>query len=164
MTAAGRTEPAGRLVAVEIDRDSLAAAGTFIDRERETATRDLIADNVFAPVGQEGGTFRLRLSLADRKLVFAVASADGRPVVRHMLSLTPFRRVIKDYYLICDAYYAAVRAAGAPDRLQAIDMGRRGLHDEGAGILAERLAGKIRIDHATARRLFTLVAALHWKG
>lgn len=155
--------PTGRLVAVTIDRASLAAAGPTFERECEAALSDLLADNLFVPAGTVGGTFRLRLSLADRKLVFDVADADDRPVVRHILSLTPLRRVLKDYDLICDAYDAAVREA-AHTRLEAIDMGRRGLHDEAATILAERLSGKISLDHATARRLFTLVSALQRKG
>ena len=92
-----------------------------------------------------------------------MSDADGAPVVRHILSLTPLRRVIKDYFLVCDAYYAAVRNASRA-QIEAIDVGRRGLHNEGAEILRERLRGKIAVDLATARRLFTLVSALHWKG
>ncbi len=160
-------KPAGqahsRLISVEIDSHSIAPGPSFIDEERATAIRDLIADNRFAPVGRPGDRFRLRLSIADRRLVLDVSDPDGAPVVRHMLSLTPLRRVIKDYFLVCDAYYAAARNASRA-QIEAIDVGRRGLHNEGAEILTERLRGKISVDLATARRLFTLVSALHWKG
>jgi len=159
----GDSSSSGRLIAVVIDRASLAAAGPTFERECEAALGDLLAENLFVPAGTDGGSFQLRLSLADRKLVFDVSDAGGEPVVRHILSLTPLRRVLKDYDLICDAYETAAREA-AHARLEAIDMGRRGLHDEAATILAERLSRKIRLDHATARRLFTLVAALQRKG
>ncbi len=161
--AGRRSAPAGRLIAVDIDQASLAVTDSFFARERETATRDLLSENVFAPVGSDGEAFRLLVSLADGKLVLDIANDTGEPLIRHILSLSPLRRVIKDYFLICEAYDVAVRDA-APGRVEAIDMGRRGLHDEGARILAERLAGKVLLDHATARRLFTLVAALHRKG
>jgi uncharacterized protein (UPF0262 family) len=158
------TKPArSRLVAVEIDPHSIAHGPSFIDEERATAIRDLIADNQFAPVSRPGDRFRLRLSVADRRLVLDVSDPDGAHVVRHILSLTPLRRVIKDYFLICDAYYAAVRDASRA-QIEAIDVGRRGVHNEGAEILRERLRGKITVDLPTARRLFTLVSALHWKG
>jgi uncharacterized protein (UPF0262 family) len=150
-------------VAVEIDTHSIASGPTYIDEERASAVRDLIADNIFDPVGRNGDRFRLALSVADRKLVLDVSDADGNPVVRHILSLTPLRRVIKDYFMMCDAYYAAVRNSSRA-RIEAIDVGRRGVHNEGAEILRERLRGKITVDLATARRLFTLVSALHWKG
>jgi len=157
------TQPRGRLVAVEIDPQSIASRRSFIDDERAIAIRDLIADNVFAPIGRSGDRFRLRLSLVDRKLVLEVGDADGGRPVRHIMSLTPLRRVIKDYFIVCDAYYAAVGSASRA-RIEAIDAGRRGLHNEGAEILRQRLGNKIIVDMATARRLFTLVAALHWKG
>jgi len=153
----------GRLVAVDIDARSIAPGHAFIDEERAAAIRDLIADNLFSPIGRSGDRFQLRLSVADRKLVLDVSDAEGAPVVRHILSLAPLRRVVKDYFLVCDAYYAAVRNASRA-RIEAIDVGRRGVHNEGAEILRERLQGKISVDVATARRLFTLVSALHWKG
>jgi uncharacterized protein (UPF0262 family) len=152
----------GHLVAVEIDPASLAAVAGFIDAERRAAIRDLVADNRFSPGGR-GGAFSLRLSLADKKLVLDVADEDGAPVVRHILSLTPLARVVKDYFLVCESYYEAVRAA-PPARIEAIDMGRRGIHNEGAEALIGRLSGKIDMDFDTARRLFTLVCALRWRG
>ena len=126
--------------------------------------RDLLADNVFAPVGRRGEEFHLRLSVADRRLVFDIRddATTGR-WSRHILSMTPLRRVMRDYYVVCDAYYAAVGST-SPAQFEAIDMGRRGLHNEGAELLRDRLKGKIDLDHATARCLFTLVAALYWKG
>jgi uncharacterized protein (UPF0262 family) len=153
-------------VAVEIDAGSMAAHGPgYIDQERAAAIRDLISENLFAPEGRGGGgeAFRLHLSVVDRKLVLQINDADDAPVVSHILSLTPLRRVVKDYFLVCDAFYAAVPTA-TPSQIEAIDMGRRGLHDEGAEILRERLKGKVMLDLPTARRLFTLVSALHWRG
>ena len=149
---------AGHLVSVEIDPASLASAESHVEAERRSAIRDLLAENRFAPHGAPGA-YRLRLSVAESRLVLDVASADGTPVVRHILSLTPLKRVVRDYFLVCESYYEAVRS-GAPARIEAIDMGRRGIHNEGAEILAARLAGKIDLDFDTARRLFTLVSAL----
>ena len=157
------TGPAeGRLVAVEIDPESLSATEDFLAVERRAAIRDLLAENHFAPGGRPGA-YCLRLSMAERRLVFDVADADGTPVVRHILSVTPLRRLVRDYFLVCESYYEAVRS-GAPARIEAIDMGRRGMHNEGAEVLASRLAGKIALDFETARRLFTLVCALRWRG
>lgn len=155
-------EHPGRLVAVEIDPASLSATQSFIDAERRTAIRDLVADNRFSPGGR-GGAYSLRLSIADKKLVLDVMDESGAPVVRHILSLTPLARVIKDYFMVCESYYEAVRIA-TPSRIEAIDMGRRGIHNEGAEALVGRLSGKIDMDFETARRLFTLVCALRWRG
>jgi uncharacterized protein (UPF0262 family) len=153
----------GRLVAVEIDDSSLRPAEGFFLHERATAIRDLVVENSFEPAGRPSGSFRLHLSLLDKKLVLDVAEAKGGPVARHILSLTRLRRIAKDYFLICDSYYAALGNA-RPAQVEAIDMGRRGLHNEGAEILKERLEGKIAVDFETARRLFTLVCALLRKG
>ncbi len=112
--------------------------------------------------GQEG-PYTLHLSLADNRLVFAISDEAGNPLQQIMLSLSPFRRIVKDYFLICDSYYAAIKTQPA-SKIEAIDMGRRGLHDEGSHLLMERLKGKVTVDIATARRLFTLLCALHWKG
>ena len=156
--------PRGRLVAVEIDPQSLSPVRSFIDEERAVAVRDLVADNTFVPAAAPPAeAFRLRLSLSEGRLVLDVTSEEHEPVVRHVLSLTPLRRVVKDYFLVCEAYYAA-RHGSAPVQIEAIDVGRRGLHNEGAEILRERLSGKIAVDFPTARRLFTLVCSLHWKG
>jgi len=153
----------GRLVSIELDPDSIAGGTPDVEHERATAIYDLLEDNRFQPVGREPGNYRLRLSVVEKKLAFQLSDEAGAPLMTHILSLTPLRKVVRDYFLICDSYYAAIRAASAP-QIEAIDMGRRGLHDEGSTILRERLDGKIAVDHETARRLFTLVCALHWKG
>jgi uncharacterized protein (UPF0262 family) len=153
----------GRLVAVDLDEGTIGRSTPDVEHERKVAIYDLIEDNVFEPVGHDACEYRLRLSIVDRKLVFEVTSPDGQTVITHILSLTPFRRVVKDYFLICDSYYKAIRTA-SPAQIEAIDMGRRGLHNEGSRLLIERLEGKVSIDLDTARRLFTLVSVLYWKG
>ena len=147
-----------RLFDVELDEASIGPASLEMAQERAVAIRDLVDDNRFAPAGHAGGPYRLRLSLAGRKLVFAV-DENGAEVAVHILSLTPFARIVRDYDLIRESYYAAVRDA-ATDRIEAIDMGRRGVHNEGSQLLMDRLEGKIELDFDTARRLFTLVCAL----
>ena len=152
-----------RLVAITLDETSIARSSANIDHEREVAIYDLLDSNVFQPTGRDDGPYKLRLALADDRLVLAVASEATDAALTHMLSLTSLRRIIKDYFIVCDSYYEAIRTA-PPSRIQAIDMGRRALHDEGSRLLVERLKGKIEVDHDTARRLFTLICALHWKG
>lgn len=154
---------AERLYEIEIDEKSIARNNANIEHEREVAIFDLLDGNSFAVAGRDDGPFRLTLSVVDQKLQFAVGTKSEPLVMTHHLSLTPFKRIIKDYFLVCDSYYEAIRTA-PPSRIQAIDMGRRGLHDEGSRTLMERLAGKIDVDFDTARRLFTLICALHWKG
>lgn len=152
-----------RLISVTLDENSIGRGSADQEHERAIAVYDLIEDNSFALVGHDGGPYALNISLMDAKLVFDIRDQNGNVVVTHILSLTPFRRILKDYFLICESYYAAIRTA-TPSRIEAIDMGRRGLHNEGAQLLAERLKGKIEADSDTARRLFTLITALHWKG
>ena len=152
-----------RLVDVELD-ESIGRSTPDVEHERAVAIFDLIEENSFSPVGDDsGGPYRLKLSLAESRLVFAVSREDGGAVVTHILSLTPFRRIVKDYYLICESYYDAIRAS-TPSQIEAIDMGRRGLHNEGSQTLMDRLSGKIKFDFDTARRLFTLVCVLYWRG
>ncbi|WP_349359921.1 UPF0262 family protein [Stappia sp.] len=152
-----------RLIDVELDEGSISRSTPDIEHERAVAIYDLIEDNAFAPEGDDKGPYRLKLSLVEKRLVFAVERENGDPVVTHLLSLTPLRKVVKDYFLICESYFEAIKTA-TPSQIEAIDMGRRGVHNEGSRILMERLEGKIRVDMQTARRLFTLVCALHWKG
>lgn len=152
-----------RLAAVTLDEGSISRSNPDIEHERAVAIYDLIEDNVFAPLGHEGGPYALHLSMAESRLVFDIRLADGTPVVAHYFSLTPLRRIVKDYFMICDSYYQAIRTA-TPSQIEAIDMGRRGLHDEGSRILMERLRRKVKVDFDTARRLFTLICVLHWKG
>ena len=152
-----------RLIDVELD-ESIGRATPDVEHERAVAIFDLIEENSFAPVNDPvGGPYKLKLSLAESRLVFSVSRENGEPVVTHILSLTPFRRIVKDYYMICESYYEAIRIS-TPSQIEAIDMGRRGLHDDGSQTLMDRLASKIDIDFSTARRLFTLVCVLHWRG
>ena len=162
MTRAPTTD-SNRVVAVTIDKESIGRSGLDIEYERAVAIDDLIEENSFAPVGHDGGPYALHLRMADNRLVFDIRLADDTPVVMHILSLSPFKRVVKDYFMVCDSYYAAIKSA-TPDRIEALDMGRRGLHDEGSLLLQERIKHRLVVDFNTARRLFTLVCALHWKG
>ena len=152
-----------RLVAVTLDEASIGRSSPDIDHERAVAIYDLIEENSFAPVGHKSGPYALHLSLKESRLVFDIRRQDGKPVIAHLLSLTPFKGIVKDYFMICDSYYSAIRTA-TPDRIEAIDMGRRGLHDEGSRILQSALKSKVTVDFDTARRLFTLLCVLHWKG
>ena len=151
-----------RLVDVELD-ESIGRSTPDVEHERAVAIFDLIEENSFAPAGDAGGPYRLKLSLVEGRLVFSVKRDDGADVVPHILSLTPFRRIVRDYHMICESYYQAIRSA-TPSQIESIDMGRRGLHNDGSQTLMDRLAGKIEMDFDTARRLFTLVCVLHWRG
>ena len=148
---------AHRLTSVTLDAASLPAATAEIEHERRVAVFDLVEKNSFEPAGAAGGPYALTLSLQDSRLVFEVAGPDYARA--HGLSLTPLKTVLKDYGLICDSYYEALRGS-SPSQIESVDMGRRGMHNEGAELLRTRLEGKIAIDHETARRLFTLVFAL----
>ena len=152
-----------RLVAVTLDEASIGRGTPDQEHERNIAIYDLIEDNSFSLCGHDGGPYALAIALHDAKLVFDVRDDGGVTLATHILSLTPFRRILKDYFMVCESYYAAIRHA-SPAHIEAIDMGRRGLHNDGAKLLTERLKGKIECDVDTARRLFTLVTALHWKG
>lgn len=153
-----------RLVSVVIDEVSIGRSSPSIDHERQVAVHDLIEENSFALPGHDRGPYLLNLAVVERRLVFDVREAvSDEPVAAHMLALSPLRRAVKDYHLICDSYYEAIKTA-TPSQIEAIDMGRRGLHNDGSTLLMERLDGKIEIDFETARRLFTLVCVLHWKG
>ncbi len=152
-----------RLAAVTLEEASLGRGTPDQEHERQIAIYDLLERNHFTLPGHDGGPYHAHLGLVERRLVFEIRLADGAAVVSHHLSLTPFKRIIKDYEMVCESYYAAIRTA-TPSQIEAIDMGRRGLHDEAATVLVERLATKVEVDHDTARRLFTLIYALHWKG
>ncbi len=155
-------ENTGRLVAVTLDEASLGSSNDDVEHERRVAIYDLIEENIFRPVGHDGGPYSLQLGISGNRLVFDIRLPDGAPVIAHMLSLAPFRRIVKDYFVVCDSYYTAIRTA-TPDRIEALDMARRALHDEGSRLVMERLKRKVDIDFDTARRLFTLIAVLHWK-
>jgi uncharacterized protein (UPF0262 family) len=149
-----------RLADIAIDPRSLAAATADGEHERRVAIFDLLESNLFDVVDAPVGPYGLKLSVQDGKLVFEVTQLDGSPVRMFVLSLSPLRRVIRDYFMICESYYDAIRNA-TPTQIEAIDMGRRGLHNEGSELLEERLKGKVTIDFDTSRRLFTLICALH---
>jgi uncharacterized protein (UPF0262 family) len=164
MSDTGKSDrPKQRLARITLDEGSIGRSGPDIEHERAVAIYDLIEENVFAPADHDGGPYALQLSIAENRLVFDIREEDGTPVMAHFLSLTPLRRIVKDYFLVCDSYYKAIRTA-TPSQIEAIDMGRRGLHNEGSELLRERLKEKIEIDFDTARRLFTLICVLHWKG
>ncbi|HWU61568.1 MAG TPA: UPF0262 family protein [Ensifer sp.] len=151
-----------RLCDVVLD-ETIGRSTPDVEHERAVAIFDLLEDNSFAPEGHEKGPYKLYLSLVEQRLVFTIKTEGDEPVATHILSLTPFRRIIKDYFMICDSYYQAIRSS-TPSQIEAIDMGRRGIHNEGSQTLMDRLSGKIRIDFDTARRLFTLVCVLYWRG
>ena len=152
-----------RLVSVTLDEASIGRGGADQEHERQIAIYDLIDENSFSLPGRDAGPYGLKIALQDAKLVLEVADENGTQLVVHILSLTPFRGLLKDYFMICESYYAAIRTA-MPSQIEAIDMGRRAIYNEAADVLLERLKGKIECDRDTARRLFTLVVALHWKG
>jgi uncharacterized protein (UPF0262 family) len=152
-----------RLVKVTLDENSIGRSGAQVEHERAVAIYDLLEENSFAPADGAKGPFALHLSLNGNRLMLDIRHADGAPVMVHLLSLSPLRRIVKDYFMVCDNYYAAIRNA-PPERIEALDMGRRSLHDAGSELLMERLKRKVAIDFDTARRLFTLVCVLHWKG
>ena len=156
-------QPKQRLIKITLDEGSIGRSGPDIEHERAVAIYDLIEENVFAPADHAGGPYALHLAIVENRLVFDIRLADGSPVVAHHLSLTPLRRIVKDYFMVCDSYYQAIRTASAA-QIEAIDMGRRGLHNEGSELLMERLKDKVVVDLDTARRLFTLICVLHWKG
>ncbi|ODT60207.1 UPF0262 family protein [Phenylobacterium sp.] len=150
-----------RLQSVEIDEHSLAAVSRDQEQERQIAIFDLLEENYFAPEGAEHGPYDLHMGLMENRLVLDVRGPGYEK--RHILSLSPFRMLIKDYFMICESYYQAIRNS-SPQQIEALDMGRRGLHNEASELLRTRLQGKVETDIDTARRLFTLICALHWRG
>jgi uncharacterized protein (UPF0262 family) len=165
MTRPEPTPPrkAHRLVAITLDESSIGRSGPDVEHERAVAIYDLLEENTFAPEGRTRGPFKLHLSITGDRLVFDIRRANDEPVMAHLLSLSPLRRIVRDYFMICDSYYDAIRTA-TPERIEALDLGRRALHDEGSQLLMERLKRKVKVDFGTARRLFTLICVLHWKG
>jgi len=156
-----------RITNIEIDTSGMPAPTAEIEQERRVAVFDLLEDNSFVLPERDGaapeGPFHLSLAIRDKRLVFDVDGEDGQDAAEFHLSLSPFRQVVKDYWQICESYYAAVKDL-PPSKIEAIDMARRGIHNEGARILQERLEGKAEVDTDTARRLFTLICVLHFGG
>jgi uncharacterized protein (UPF0262 family) len=156
-------KPETRLAAVAIDASIRLSITSEAEHERKSAIFDLLEDNSFSLKNGPVGPYKLTLSFVQDRLIFDVQSEADKPLMAYGLSLTPFRRVLKDYTMICESYNEAIRNS-SPAQIETIDMARRGIHNEASEILMERLAGKIAMDLATARRLFTLVAALLWQG
>jgi len=150
-----------RLQSIVLDEDSLSAASRDQEQEREVAIFDLLEDNYFQPSEASGGPYDLKIALIENRLAMQI-SGPGYDQT-HLLSLSPFKTVIRDYFMICESYFQAIRNA-TPSQIEALDMGRRGLHNEGSSLLQARLEGKVKTDLDTARRLFTLICALHWRG
>lgn len=154
--------PTGKLVRIDLDEQSMARRSSEVDRERAVAIFDLIEENEFRPAIDHQGPYHLHLAIEENRLVFDIKDTTEAPLYKFILSLSPFRRIVKEYFDICETYYQAIKSS-SPSQIEAIDMGRRGLHNEGSEILRERLTGKVEIDFNTARRLFTLICALHVK-
>jgi uncharacterized protein (UPF0262 family) len=152
-----------RLAAITLDEKSVVQRSRAIEQEREIAIYDILEANVFKPEGSAGGPYHLTLGLEENRLVLDIALEDGSAHTRTTLSLTPLRKTMKDYFLVCENYYKAIRTA-PPYQIEALDMARRTLHDEGAVELQKRLKDKVETDFDTARRLFTLVCVLQMRG
>lgn len=157
------SDRARRLENIVLDDGPVIRRSREVEREREVAVFDLLEANDFALVGGPPGPYSLTIGIEENRLVFDVRDSQGAPLEKIRLSLTPFRGIVRDYFTLCEAYYEAIKTASLA-RIEAIDMGRRSMHDEGAELLRERLADSIEIDTDTARRLFTLVCVLHVRG
>ncbi|SLN31263.1 UPF0262 family protein [Oceanibacterium hippocampi] len=156
----GPGESRSRIVDVKLDEAGVIRRSPDVEHERKVAMFDLLEENHFAPIGVDGGPFRLRLAIEDNRLVFDIRDEADAELARVGLPITPMRRLVKDYFKICESYFQAIKSA-TPSKIEAIDMGRRGLHNEGSEMLRELLAEKVELDFDTARRLFTLVCVLH---
>ena len=157
------SEGLNRIAALELDQSSVVRWSPQVEHERSVAIFDLLEDNHFRLVNGDSGPYRVVLALRESNIVLGVSCDGAADPVEVTLSTRPFRRVVKDYFMICDSYFQAIKGA-TPSRIEAIDMARRGLHNEGSDVLREALDGKVEIDHDTARRLFTLVCVLHIRG
>jgi uncharacterized protein (UPF0262 family) len=155
--------PARRIVHIALDEKTMVRRTAEVEHERQVAVFDLLEDNSFSPVGVNDGPYHLHLAVQENRLLFDVRDTGDRKLRDIILSLTPFRTIVKDYFLICESYYDAIKKL-SPSQIEALDMGRRGLHNEGSELLRERLEGKIEVDFDTARRLFTLICVLHIRG
>ena len=156
------SESRQRIASIELDEHTVVRRGPDIEHGRAVAIFDLLEENAFAPRLEGEGPYDLLLSVREDRLVFAI-SANGEHLGEVALALLPFRRLVKDYFTVCESYFEAIKRS-SPSQIEAIDMGRRALHDEGAEMLREQLAAKVEIDADTARRLFTLLCVLHIRG
>lgn len=152
---------ADRIVEITLDEGSIKSWGPDVDHERRVAIFDLIEANNFKPMGEGfSGPYAVHLLIEDNRLVIDIRGEDQAPQGRIVLALSPFRRIVRDYFKVCESYFSAIKTS-SPSQIEAIDMGRRGIHNQGSELLLERLEGKIDIDFDTARRLFTLICVLH---
>lgn len=161
--APGKEGAGERLSNITLDDSAVIRRSPEVEHERAVAIYDLLEENSFRPAGDYTGPYHLHLSIAENRLQMEIRDEAGQPLDTVALPLLPFRRVIRDYFSVCETYYEAIKTA-SPARIESIDMGRRGLHNEGSELLQERLDGKIEIDFDTARRLFTLICVLHIRG
>jgi uncharacterized protein (UPF0262 family) len=152
-----------RLYEVVLDAVTIPRVAPDQDHEREVAIFDLVEENSFGAIGRDDGPYSLAIAQQEGKLTFQVRTEGGETVADFIISMTPFRSLLKDYFLVCESYYAAIRSA-SPREIEAIDRERSALHNEGANLVAARFADKVEIDTPTARRLFTVISALHWKA
>ncbi len=152
-----------RIINFTLDEDTVVRRNADIEHERKVAIFDLLEKNFFEPADDTHGPYTLHLSIIEGRLAFDICDAEDQALKTVILALSPFRRIIKEYFEVCDSYFSAIKSA-SPSQIEAIDMGRRGLHNDGSELLRERLAGKIELDHPTARRLFTLICVLHIRG
>jgi uncharacterized protein (UPF0262 family) len=163
MIATGDQAAPERIAAITLDERTVVRRSPAIENERAAAITDLLKENQFSPNSGRAGPFHVHLAVEENRLLMEIRGAADGEAETIVLPLVPFRRIVKDYFLVCESYYDAVRGKSL-DQLEAIDVGRRSLHDEGSALLAERLAGKVAMDHDTARRLFTLICVLHLRA
>lgn len=163
----GRAMSDPRIIDVRLDERTILWRNADIEQERRVAIFDLLEGNSFRPLAEYedgyAGPFKLLLGVEEGRLTVSIAAADDRPLESFVLPLSPFRRIVRDYFAICESYYKAIRQA-SPQQIETIDMARRGIHNEASELLIERLAHKVEVDFDTARRLFTLICVLHIRG
>lgn len=152
-----------RIANIFLDERAVIRHSAQVDHERKVAIYDLLEENQFTPVDGPDGPYNLHLSIEENRLTFDIRDEADTPLINFALPISSFRSIVKDYFVVCDSYFKAIKTA-PPSKIEAIDMGRRGLHNEGAELLTERLKGKVDMDANTARRLFTLICVLHVKG
>jgi len=149
-----------RIKEIYLDEHTVVNRSPQVEHERKVAIYDLLEDNLFKLIGGPEGPYVVRLSIEENRLAFDVRNENDEPIKRFMLALSPFRAIVREYLMVCDSYFKAIKTS-SPSQIEAIDMGRRGLHNDGSEILEQRLQDKVELDHNTARRLFTLVCVLH---
>jgi uncharacterized protein (UPF0262 family) len=152
-----------RIAKIELDERTVVRRNPDVEHERAVAIFDLLEENRFELIGNDQGPYQLRLGIEENRLIFDIRSRDGEPCEKIQVALNTFRTVVKDYFTVCESYYEAIKRSG-PSQIEALDMGRRALHNEGSDLLRERVRDKITLDQNTARRLFTLICVLHIRG